>query len=918
MDKVHPLQFTDFLKYRGTKYEKYILPIIPVGVELTDLSNISPKLLGKIPGRMHDDGKWAGFHGWEKHYQRPSPLWLPRWMSWQIERGIAIPLGFNSTRLNGFDFDITDPILAAFWRERIEQLFGKTPLVRRRDGSDRFMMCYLRDERTAPYTKLRVVCTRKDGETDGKQMLEILPENCQWVAEGPHASGAMHYWENEAEAHKLWDDIPLINGDMALKLWGELREMCPELGYELVTTGGGGIHGGDRAAAVSITSLTSPHIEANRDRLTRAIQHIDLDHSEMDYDAFINLQRAICAAVMGDRGYMAEVVWPWCCTQKHARGNGPRTEEQGIEWLEARWDSFSDSCLGADHVYWWADKCGYSDAWREANGEKAEGLFDAITDDNGSSDQGAAGSAAQAGGAPNAGGAGGGTGSNGPVSFRDTAVPIAKDLVPILAPNWRYSPGARDWLHFETARWVSAGASGPFSDIVEFTQLLAATLRATNPPAQNAEARARVLESRWLNRAVQGNLEDERMTMHIAEGAFDAQPYLLNTPGGVLNIETGALLPHAAEHLMRHMTRCTPNYELWLRYELGKIPWADVMPMFTSLLLNVAKDPNTGEHRPWVIDAIKLEFGQALIGEVRHQSMLFVQGLPGIGKTQIFEVLFKILGTYAARLLPSTLSKNGDGHRFDLVKLSGKRFYFLDETQLGMTWDETRGCLLITGDEIETDVKNGKQIHFKNRGSLIVVGNHRPHFVAHEAGGLSSRLMLLEAGGKVYRNTAEDLGAGLAGLIAEREGEAVMMWALEGAMADLADANGGWAQWRATMAPLRAAAQAYTRENSPVVNWVEDRQMVLRGDVSIDTLLAFQMYQAYMRETHPRVPVRTLSDFKQALRAAFSSIELSHRTDRDRKGRSCLIGLGGPEENFDAVSASDNVVSMVRKLTVKE
>lgn len=87
---------------------------------------------------------------------------------------------------------------------------------------------------------------------------------------------------------------------------------------------------------------------------------LDLDDPHIDYDTFINLLRASCAACAGSIGFLTNVVWPWVCTQQIARGQGPRTEERGIEWLEERWRSFTDSSLGADFIYGWASQFGFS------------------------------------------------------------------------------------------------------------------------------------------------------------------------------------------------------------------------------------------------------------------------------------------------------------------------------------------------------------------------------------------------------------------------------------------------------------------------------------------------------------------------------------------------------------------------------
>jgi phage/plasmid-associated DNA primase len=108
--------------------------------------------------------------------------------------------------------------------------------------------------------------------------------------------------------------------------------------------------------------------------------------------------------------------------------------------------------------------------------------------------------------------------------------------------------------------------------------------------------------------------------MHIAEAQFNDHPHLLNTPEGVLNLETGALEPHPQpQYLMRHMTVVSPDLLLAMSYPPGQIPWSAVMPEFWSLLLHVSKDPQTGEHRPWVISALQRWLRKELIGELRHQ-----------------------------------------------------------------------------------------------------------------------------------------------------------------------------------------------------------------------------------------------------------------------------------------------------------
>jgi hypothetical protein len=237
-------------------------------------------------------------------------------------------------------------------------MIGASPVVRLRYGSARRVLFYESDQHTPPIRKHKLAFEDNEGD---QGIIEFLANGQQVVAEGPHAKGEMHYWR---------DDVGLLEGKDKLAgnlITGKQVGACFErLEAWVVEEGGKKVKlnlqtSSDNAAAVSITSLFSPHRATDDDLLKRAIEHIDLDHEEMDYDAFINLLRAIAAACGRSIEFFTEVVWPWACTQKVARGLGPRTEEQGIEWLEMRWRSFTDSQLGVEYVYRWAAVCGFSE-----------------------------------------------------------------------------------------------------------------------------------------------------------------------------------------------------------------------------------------------------------------------------------------------------------------------------------------------------------------------------------------------------------------------------------------------------------------------------------------------------------------------------------------------------------------------------
>jgi P4 family phage/plasmid primase-like protien len=896
--------FSNFEKFIGTPVERYILPAIPssAGDQLSPLSKIKPDQLGKIPGMWRKDDKlWRGFHQWETFWHHSTPTALRAFEAWQLDAGfVVIPVCMATREYIAVDLDTDDERVATWFLAKIEVTMGVTMVIRRRVGNKtRMVLFFKHQDNTAYITKHAIKLVDPEGKT---HLLEILGDGQHVVIEGPHFKGAMQYWQDGGlveHAHEL----PNVDVHKCVALINAIRDDAPSMGLTVVK---GSLHagGGERAEAHKIGNVLSPHYEGNRERLTRAIQHISLDDERIDYETFIKIQRAILAAVGGDLDYMREVVWPWVCeSQTIARGEGPRTEERGIEWLEARWVSFHDSTVGATTVYEWAALCGYDEALSEARGEELPGIFGLPDpDDDGSGVIGNGG-----------GGGGGGNGSSGPLPEPDTHSKIADDLVPALRPEWRYHVQEQVWYHYREGRWHRN--ESVIEAIKAHCDALADQVRASN--GANASLRARVLQSYGTWNSIKRALESLN-AMRVHESEFDADAELLNTPRGVVNLRTGALLDHNPDFLMRHMTRVSPALELWYENIGAPVDYRARMPWFWRVVDNVAMNPQgtshaPGEHREWVTDAIQLAFADAIIGKLMHQAILFVQGLPGVGKTQIFEALFKILGAYAKRLKPAYICKTADGKRFDDHDLAGKRFYFCDETQQGSTLDETLLCTLSGTDEITSDVKFGRPVSFVNRGNLVIVGNHRPHFISHEAGGLSSRLLLLEAGGIDYREPVNGGTDDLAEIVVREEGSVLLLWAIEAAMQELQ----GTSDWKAKVAPMRASAKAYTRENSPVVRWVEDRQMVLSAEAEIPTTQAFKMFQHYAREANIKsVDRMTVGDFRQALKAAFPDLLLKKGPLKRHNGLSYVFGLGAPGEG--AFGEGSNVTLLRNNSDVNE
>ncbi|HEY2837716.1 MAG TPA: hypothetical protein VGJ26_01095, partial [Pirellulales bacterium] len=157
----HPIVFTDFKKYSSTPYQEYVFPIIPVGAKLSPLSNIKPELLGKIPGRYNaQEGHWAGFD-WRRN--RATPTQLERWEIQQLDTG-PTSAGMDTKCFPVIDIDSEDKVVADIAQAVADEVYGRTPVVRRRDGSERRVLFYQHQDHTAPIGRRNRLYRGSDGE----------------------------------------------------------------------------------------------------------------------------------------------------------------------------------------------------------------------------------------------------------------------------------------------------------------------------------------------------------------------------------------------------------------------------------------------------------------------------------------------------------------------------------------------------------------------------------------------------------------------------------------------------------------------------------------------------------------------------------------------------------------------------------
>ena len=196
---------------------------------------------------------------------------------------------------------------------------------------------------------------------------------------------------------------------------------------------------------------------------------------------------------------------------------------------------------------------------------------------------------------------------------------------------------------------------------------------------------------------------------HAASAAqWDADPWLLNTPGGMVDLRTGRLRPHQPTDYMTKITAAAPasgaECPLWHRF-LDRVTGADAD--LQAFLQRIT--------------------GYALTGITEDHALFFLYGTGRNGKGVFINTSPACWDCYAtiAGMETFTASQH-DRHPADLAALRGARLVAAQETEEGRNWAETRIKALTGGDPISARFMRQDFFTYTPQFKLFIAGNHKP------------------------------------------------------------------------------------------------------------------------------------------------------------------------------------------------
>ena len=242
---------------------------------------------------------------------------------------------------------------------------------------------------------------------------------------------------------------------------------------------------------------------------------------------------------------------------------------------------------------------------------------------------------------------------------------------------------------------------------------------------------------------------------HVQVDQLDASEWLLNTPGGIVDLQTGVLGPHVPE---RHMTRIT-----------SATPGGDC-PVWRRFLADVTGGDEEMQ------DYLQRMVGYCLTGDMSTHALFFLHGTGANGKSVFVNVLSSVLGSYAASAPMDTFMHSySDRHPTELAGLRGARFVTAIETEQGRRWNESRIKAVTGGDVITARLMHQDFFTYKPQFKLLIAGNHKPE-IRNIDEALRRRLHLIPF---TITVPLEKRDLHLTDkLLAERGG--ILAWALEG------------------------------------------------------------------------------------------------------------------------------------------
>jgi putative DNA primase/helicase len=284
--------------------------------------------------------------------------------------------------------------------------------------------------------------------------------------------------------------------------------------------------------------------------------------------------------------------------------------------------------------------------------------------------------------------------------------------------NVRYVPPWKRWLTWDGVRWSKDVDVAVERMAKETSDTIWDVAKSGNSTALAAEAK-RIQGVSGL-RAM---LETARSEVEVVvqPHMLDADPWLLNTPSGTIDLRTGDLAKARREDLITKVTAaCFDPGASCQRWE--------------QFLGEVFVKPDLSTDRE-LIDYIQRLAGYSLTGSTKEQMFAILHGTGANGKGVFTNTLYYALGDYSRVIDANTLlSKKSEDHPTGMANLFGRRLVVSAETDAGRRLNEALVKNVTGSDPISARRMHEDFWEFTPTHTLMLATNHKPEIRGTDEG----------------------------------------------------------------------------------------------------------------------------------------------------------------------------------------
>ncbi|MDL2318464.1 phage/plasmid primase, P4 family [Eubacteriales bacterium OttesenSCG-928-A19] len=318
------------------------------------------------------------------------------------------------------------------------------------------------------------------------------------------------------------------------------------------------------------------------------------------------------------------------------------------------------------------------------------------------------------------------------------------------------------WTYLDEGRWKITGgqarAKSMMIDMCEdiYSQALRNYAQKTRDgPAETTVKNASKMRS---NIHIDGALKLAESKLYTPFADFDRDPYVLNTPDGIIDLRTGNIVPHSLEMKCTHCTNISP-----LGASNGK--WEEHVRRITGY------DEDLFRY-------MRLLIGMMAFGRVCEEVLMIAYGEGSNGKSTYFNAIQKALGSYSITVSPEIFqASRSRSEKTDFHVLKGTRCVLAYETEEYKGISPAKMKRLTSTDRIEARVYYKNAYSFDPSHTIVLVTNHLPNLDSLDHG-TWRRITVLPFNTQIEHAEAV---TNYAEMLVEEDGVGIVQYILEGA-----------------------------------------------------------------------------------------------------------------------------------------